>query len=281
MVSLLLTLVPRWTIAGMDALVCLSLGRPSAITYYTTKLPQDIPDDQLGDVAPEDAKQSPVSKEATSFTYHAAYFALTIPSLDILDRVFPKNRKYGRNGVLGWFAPPVEDEVDADQTPDLGASTYEDALRLDEDIVQWYSLVPRKMRFIADQDDTTALLEQRKYWQIQQTLALCVKTNMIRLILHRPYLRMDPEAYPRSSKICFDAAHAILCAFKAMVGTKCSIVWSWWTMSLRVRQSLTSTQHLKLIMSKKAFHSAAVCAFLAMRQPSDPMAQVCLVSRPL
>ncbi|KAJ9090654.1 hypothetical protein QFC19_009512 [Naganishia cerealis] len=248
-----------WTIAGLDALVCLSLGRPSSITYYTTKLPQDIPDDRLGDVAPEHAKQSPVSSETTTFTYHAAYFALTIPSLDILDRVFPKKRKYGRNGVLGWFAPPVEDNIDEpDSSSEQGSSTYEDALRLDDDIVSWYNLIPRKMRFDADQDLTSTLLEQRSYWQIQQTLALCVKTNMIRLILHRPYLRMDPEAYPRSSSICFDAAHAILSAFKAMVGTKCSIVWSWWTMSLR------------------AFHSAAVCAFLAMRKPSDPMAAVCL-----
>jgi hypothetical protein len=147
--------------------------------------------------------------------------------------VFPKKRKYGRDGVLGWFAPPARDETD-DETPDLGTSTYEDALRLDDDIVSWYGLVPRKMRFIPDQDDTASLLEQRSYWQIQQTLALAVKTNMIRLILHRPYLRMDPAAYPHSSKICFDAAHTILCAFKAMVGTKCSIVWSWWTMSLRV-----------------------------------------------
>lgn len=214
----------------------MSLGRPSSITYYTTKLPQDIPDEKLGDVAPEDVKQSPVSNETTTFTYHAAYFALTIPSLDILDRVFPKKRKYGRDGVLGWFAPPAEDlNADADAAPDQGSSTYEDAIRLDDDIVSWYNLIPRKMRFIADQDFTNTLLEQRTYWQIQQTLALCVKTNMIRLILHRPYLRMDPEAYPRSSSICFDAAHAILCAFKAMVGTKCSIVWSWWTMSLRVR----------------------------------------------
>ncbi|GHJ89807.1 hypothetical protein NliqN6_6209 [Naganishia liquefaciens] len=246
-----------WTIAGLDALVCLSLGRPSAISYYSTKLPQDIPDDQLGDVPPEQAKLSPVSNETTTFTYHAAYFALTIPSLDILERVFPKKRSYGRDGVLGWFAPLVKDEADEDP-PDLGASTYEDALRLDDDIVSWYKLVPRKMRFNADEDDTARLLEQRTYWQIQQTLALCVKTNMIRLILHRPYLRMDPAAYPHSAKICFDAAHAILCAFKAMVGTKCSIVWSWWTMSLR------------------AFHSAAVCAFLAMREPNDPHASVCL-----
>ena len=198
-----------------------------------SQLPQDIPDDQLGDVPPEQAKLSPVSNETTTFTYHAAYFALTIPSLDILERVFPKKRSYGRDGVLGWFAPLVKDEADEDP-PDLGASTYEDALRLDDDIVSWYKLVPRKMRFNADEDDTARLLEQRTYWQIQQTLALCVKTNMIRLILHRPYLRMDPAAYPHSAKICFDAAHAILCAFKAMVGTKCSIVWSWWTMSLRV-----------------------------------------------
>ncbi|KAJ9099939.1 hypothetical protein QFC21_003945 [Naganishia friedmannii] len=248
-----------WTIAGLDALVCLSLGRPSSITYYTTKLPQDIPDDMLGDVAPENVKQSPVSNETTTFTYHAAYFALTIPSLDTLDRVFPTKRKYGRDGVLGWFAPPVEGQItDDNAAPDQGSSTYEDAIRLDDDIVSWYDLIPRKMRFVVDQDSTSTLLEQRTYWQIQQTLALCVKTNMIRLILHRPYLRMDPDAYPRSSSICFDAAHAILCAFKAMVGTKCSIVWSWWTMSLR------------------AFHSAAVCAFLAMRQPSDPMAAICL-----
>lgn len=38
-----------------------------------------------------------------------------------------------------------------------------------------------------------------------------------------------------------------------------------------------STSFYGLIVSRQAFHSAAVCAFLAMRQPSDPMAQTCLV----
>ncbi len=38
-----------WTIAGLDFLLCHSLGRPHAITYWSTQLPQDRPDDTLID----------------------------------------------------------------------------------------------------------------------------------------------------------------------------------------------------------------------------------------
>lgn len=78
------------------------------------------------------------------------------------------------------------------------------------------------------------------------------------LILHRPYLRADPTAYPESSQLCGQAAHVILTAYAAMARTKSSIVWSWWTMSYR------------------AFHAGTVCAFLAIREPRTPLAERCL-----
>ena len=215
----------RWTIAGLDALLCLSLGRPSAITYYTTQLPQDKPDEHFQDPA-EFPADSSKSSETTSFTYHAAYFALTIPSLDILGRVFHQDRRYGRSVARGWFSPPEMDDV-SEATGNMGSFTYDDALRLDGDILAWYNLIPAGMRFDPDVDHAESLLRHRPQWQINQTLALCVKVQMIRLILHRPYLRVDPSAYTHSTDICFDASHAIMCAFKAMSGAKSSIAWSW------------------------------------------------------
>lgn len=113
----------------------------------------------------------------------------------------------------------------------MGSFTYDDALRLDGDILAWYNLIPPGMRFDPDVDTADTLLRQRPQWQINQTLALCVKVQMIRLILHRPYLRVDPSAYTHSTDICFDASHAIMCAFKAMSGAKSSIAWSWLVVS--------------------------------------------------
>jgi len=102
------------------------------------------------------------------------------------------------------------------------------------------------------------LLKTRSRVGINQSLALCVKTFMIVLILHRPYLRADPSAYPESAEICWRAAHLILSAYHTGSDVKASIFWSWWTMSYR------------------AFHAGAVCAFLAIRQPGSDLAKKCL-----
>jgi hypothetical protein len=208
--------------------LCLSLGRPSAISYHTTKLPQDWPDQDLSNHL-DPASEQIATGETTEFTYHSCYFALTIPSFDILGRVFRQDHRYARrtrtSGVRDWFSPPAPEDPDADNLE--GAFTYDDALRLDSDIVSWYSLVPSGMRFDPELDTPEVLVNSRPQWQINQTLALCVKMQMTRLILHRPYLRIDPAAYAHSSEICFDAAHSILAAFRAMSATKSSVAWSW------------------------------------------------------
>jgi hypothetical protein len=217
-----------WTIAGLEALVCLSLGRPSAIQYYDTQLPQDIEDDKLEDTL--GAPMPPVpyeSEKTTSQSYHTAYFALTIPSLELLERVFHRRSNYSRSAKWGWFALAPGDMDSEESGLPRYESTYDDALRLDNDIVAFYKLVPPGMRFDADRDTAETLLKERSRARINQTLALCVKTNMVRLVMHRPYLRADPQAYPDSAEICLDAALAILAAYRAMHGTRSSIAWSW------------------------------------------------------
>ena len=54
------------------------------------------------------------------------------------------------------------------------------------------------------------------------------------MVLHRPYLRADPAAYPESSEICFRAAHQLLTAYRLGADAKASVLWVWWTMSFRV-----------------------------------------------
>jgi len=248
-----------WTIAGLEALVCLSLGRPTAIQYYDTHLPQDIEDDKLEDTPASTMPPVPYnSEETTSQSYHTAYFGLTIPSLELLERVFHRKSRYSRSAKWGWFAVAPGDMDSEDAGLPRYESTYDDALRLDNDIVAFYKLVPPGMRFEADRDTADTLLRDRSRAQINQTLALCHKTNMVRLVLHRPYLRADPKAYPASAEICLDAALEILAGYRAMHGTRSSVAWSWWTMSLR------------------AFHAAAVCAFLAIRSPDSPEAERCI-----
>ncbi len=266
-----------WTIAGLEALLCLSLGRPSAISYYDTELPQDIEDDKLSDTpgTPMPAV-APDSQNTSSQSYHTAYFALTIPSLELLERVFNRKRDYARSTTKGWFSM-LPDDMETGLTLPRYESTYDDALRLDGDIVAWYKLVPPGMRFDAAKDTAETLLRERSRARINQTLALCVKTNMVRLVMHRPYLRLDGAAYPDSTEICLDAAHTILSAYRAMHGTRSSIAWSWWTMSLRVGAHGANFL-ANLDDSSQAFHAAAVCAFLAIRNPDSPTAERCIVS---
>lgn len=59
------------------------------------------------------------------------------------------------------------------------------------------------------------------------------------MILHRPYLRADPAAYPESSEICFRSAKVLLAAYAVGSKSKASIFWSWWTMSFRVSSSIS------------------------------------------
>jgi len=171
----------RWTVAGLDALLCVSFGRPSVIKYYKTNLPQDRTDDNLSD-APGSAQQSlppsnVLSNEVTDMTYHAADYQLTIPSYELLDRIFQVDKKYSRSAIYGWFAP----------TPNLTHSmaeedtrhTYDDVVRLAGDIIQWYHHLPRAMRFDPDKDTAEVLNGTRTKVQINQLLALCAKTFMI------------------------------------------------------------------------------------------------------
>jgi hypothetical protein len=156
-----------WTVAGLDALFCVSFGRPSVIHFYKTNLPQDRTDDNLSDLR----------NEATEMSYHAAYFQLTIPSYELLDRIFHVERKYSRSAVYGWFSPSPESTAAA--TEESNRHTYDDAVRLADDIFQWYSHVPRDMRFELGEDTPERLHKTRTPVRINQTLALCIKTFMI------------------------------------------------------------------------------------------------------
>lgn len=51
-------------------------------------------------------------------------------------------------------------------------------------------------------------------------------------MIHRPYLRVDPAAYPESTEFCSQSAHMVLKAFQTMTDT--TLVWMFWTMSYRV-----------------------------------------------
>jgi hypothetical protein len=57
---------------------------------------------------------------------------------------------------------------------------------------------------------------------------------MERVILHRPYLRFDPAAYPESQEIVVNAATIILTAYETAFQTKASVFWVWWSIPYRV-----------------------------------------------
>lgn len=259
-----------WTVAGFDCLLCVSFGRPSVITYYTCAIPQDLTDDKLSD-EPGSAvllarEPNTLGPETTDETYHAAYYQLSLPSLELLNRVFHVSPISARESFMGWFTPSQNDHPIG--PPTVVGNTYEDAIRLGRDIFDWYAHLPEGMRFDPEDKDLTKLTTRSRR-RINQTLALTVKTFILvfvqpcfkltfSLILHRPYLRADPAAYPESSQLCGQAAHIVLTAYAAMARTKSSIVWSWWTMSYR------------------AFHAGTVSAFLAIREPGTPLAERCL-----
>ncbi|WRT66485.1 uncharacterized protein IL334_003444 [Kwoniella shivajii] len=250
-----------WSIAGFDCMLCLFFGRPSTINYYSTNLPQDRPDANLADL-PGSAQQylppsNVLSNETTEQTYHAAYYQLTIPSIELLDRIFTVDRRFSRSTIYGWFSPPPKEDQGPIRQEEETRHTYQDAVRLAHDISQWYSHLPSGVRF-NENDTPEFLLGSRSRKQLNQTLILSMKTWTLVMVLHRPYLRLDPSAYPESTEICAQATHLILRTYKSMMDTKSTVSWSFWTMSYR------------------SFQASAVCAFLAIRQPGSELADKCL-----
>lgn len=194
--------VSRWTVAGLDALFCVSFGRPSAINFYTTNLPQDRTDNNLPEVSGSAQAPLPPSNvlrnETTDSTYHSAYFQLTIPSYELLDRIFHTEWTYSRSAIYGWFSRTHDSggvggayASDAGglqagpRPPDDGAATgggrntYEGSIRLAKDVVEWYAHLPDGMRFEPDSTTTEAFVRSRSPIRVNQTLVLCVKTFMI------------------------------------------------------------------------------------------------------
>lgn len=111
-------------------------------------------------------------------SFHAAYYQLTIPSLELLDRIFRIDWNYSRSAIYGWFSRQPETASVKERDEQTG-HTYADAIRLAQDIFQWYSLIPRLMRFEPEEDTAEKLIQSRSSLQINQTLALHVKTYMI------------------------------------------------------------------------------------------------------
>mgnify|MGYP002718846656 CR=1 FL=1 len=172
-----------WTVAGLDALLCLSFGRPSVINFYKTNLPQDREDETLSD-APGTANvilppSNVLNNETTESTYHAAYFQLAIPSYELLDRLFHVDRGYSRSAIYGWFRPSPDAYVSRSTSEEDEGHTYEGAIRLAQDIITWYSHIPRGMRFEMEEDTAERLNKELPYRRMNQMLALCVKTFMI------------------------------------------------------------------------------------------------------
>jgi hypothetical protein len=74
-----------------------------------------------------------------------------------------------------------------------------------------------------------------------------VKSELIkRVILHRPYLRFDPAAYPESQEIVVNAATIILTAYETAFQTKASVFWVWWSIPYRVSPS--SLPHFEMTL---------------------------------
>lgn len=169
-----------WTVAGFDCLLCVSFGRPSVITYYTCAIPQDITDDKLSE-EPGSAvllarDSNALSPETNNETYHAAYYQLSLPSLELLNRVFHVSPAAARDTYLGWFTPTQNDHPIG--PPTTIGNSYEDAIRLGRDIFDWYAHLPEGMSFDPDDLDLTRL-STRSRRRINQTLALTVKTFIL------------------------------------------------------------------------------------------------------
>ncbi|ODN94265.1 hypothetical protein L198_05121 [Cryptococcus wingfieldii CBS 7118] len=249
-----------WSVASLDAMFSIFFGRPSSINFYTTNLPQDRADEELSE-SPGSARELSTSNDLdsriTDQTFHTAYYQLTIPSFEFLDGIFFVDRQASREALYKWFSPPPDAHMASEESP-KPKHTYRDALRLAEDLRRWYSHVPDGLRLDVN-DSVEDLHKSRSRKRLGQTLALCIKTWTLTLVIHRPYLRAeaDPAAYPESTAYCSEAAHMVLKAYRAMAGADISLVWAVWSMSYR------------------AFQAAAVCAFLALRQPGTELAAKC------
>lgn len=165
----------RWTVAGLDSLLCVSFGRPSLIHFYTTNLPQHRTDDDLSELPGTAAAFTPSSslfREMTEATFHTAHFQLTIPSLEVLRLMFQGYRN--TSGQNGWILPQA-----APPNLEPNRNTYDDAVKLGRDIREWYSRIPHDMRFDPEKDTAESLLKSRSPLHINQTLALCAKTHML------------------------------------------------------------------------------------------------------
>ncbi|WVQ72452.1 hypothetical protein IAR50_002004 [Cryptococcus sp. DSM 104548] len=249
-----------WSIASLDTMFSIFFGRPSSINFYTTNLPQDRADEDLSD-APGSARELPthngLDSRISDQTFHTAYYQLTVPSFEFLDGIFFVDRQASREALYKWFSPPSDAYSASDESP-RPKHTYRDAVRLAEDLRRWYSHVPDGLRLDID-DNVEDLLKSRSQRRLGQTLGLCIKTWTLALVIHRPYLRAgaDPSAYPESTAYCSEAAHMVLKAYRAMAEAEVSLVWAVWSMSYR------------------AFQAAAVCAFLALRQPGTELAAKC------
>lgn len=171
-----------WTVAGFDCLLCVSFGRPSVITYYTCAIPQDWPDDQLSDEAGSAVllarDSNKLGPETNDETYHAAYYQLSLPSLELLNRVFHVNPVVARDTFMGWFTPSHPQQEPQVQLPTVVGNMYEDAIRLGRDIFDWYAHLPEGMRFDPDDRDL-GRLSKRTRRRINQTLALTLKTFIL------------------------------------------------------------------------------------------------------
>lgn len=169
-----------WTVAGLDCLLCVSFGRPTIINYYTCAIPQDLDDatlsEEIGSAVALTPPTNALDPTTSDQTYHAAYYQISLPSLELLNRVFHVSPLVARDTFMGWFAPSVNDNPVP--LPTVVGNTYEDAIRLGRDIFDWYSHVPEAMRFDADDANLTNLLPRSRR-RINQTLALVVKTFIL------------------------------------------------------------------------------------------------------
>ena len=170
-----------WTVAGFDALLCLSFGRPSAIKYYKTNLPQDCEDEDLLDIPSNSTSAFPpfaaFKEEATNMTYHSAYYQLAIPTYELLDRIFRVDHNYSRSAIYGWFCPDPAANVQSKDEDER--HTYDGSVRLAKDIMQWYAHLPVGMRFNPEEDSPETLQSKYTPTRINQILSMCLKTFMI------------------------------------------------------------------------------------------------------
>jgi len=108
------------------------------------------------------------------------------------------------------------------------------------------------------------------------------KADDNRVILHRPYLRFDPAAYPESQEIVINAATIILTAYETAFQTKASVFWVWWSIPYRVSLHLHFFLEICCEMGAdycQTFHAGAACAFIAIREPNSDRGRKCLVCR--